>query len=212
MEDRKLLRDIRGSVLVETTIVLPMFLVLVLGTVDVTYMFYDWALANKAAYVGARMAVTSDPVDPDVTNLSYTPAQLQNIGQSCLVVSCPSANSVCTGAASGGSCTSGTFQNTAFTRIFDTMQRVFSRLQRQNVTISYQTNGTGVVGQAWDGSADPGNPQFTLPMNVTVSITRMTHQFYFISPLLRFLGGGISATPAMPTFATTLQSEDMFTN
>jgi Flp pilus assembly protein TadG len=189
-----------------------MLLVLVLGTIDVTYMFFDWALANKAAYVGARMAVTSDPVDPDVTNINYSSTQLQNIGQSCLVVSCPSVNSVCTGTASGGSCTSGTFQTTAFTRIFDTMQRVFSRLQRQNVTISYQTNGTGVVGQTWDGSADPGNPQFTLPMNVTVSITGMTHKFYFISPLMRFLGVGISGTPAIPAFATTLQSEDMFTN
>jgi hypothetical protein len=67
------------------------------------------------------------------------------------------------------------------------MQAVFLRLQRENVTISYQTNGTGLVGQAWEGSADPGNPQFTLPMNVTVSITGMTHQFYFISALLLFL-------------------------
>jgi len=44
-------------------------------------------------------------------------------------------------------------------------------------------------------------------LNVTVSITGMTHQFYFVSPLLQFVG--ISATPA--TFATTLQSEDMVT-
>ena len=212
LEDHNLLRDIRGSVLVETTIVLPIFLVLVLGTIDITNMFYEWALANKAAYIGARMAVTSNPVDPDLANLSYNSTQIENIGQSCLVVSCPSANSVCTGAASGGSCTSGTFQNGAFTSIFDLMRRMFPRLQRQNVTISYQTNGTGVVGQTWEGSADPGNPQFTLPMNVTVSITGMTHQFYFIAPLLQFFGGGISATPAIPTFATTLQSEDMFTN
>jgi len=40
----------------------------------------------------------------------------------------------------------------------------------------------------------------------------MTHQFYFVSPLLQFFGGGISATPGIPTFATTLQSEDMVTN
>ena len=218
MEDPKLLRDLSGSVLVETTVVIPMFLVLVLGTIDVTYMFYDWVSANKAAYMGARVAVTSNPVDPDVTNLTYTSTQLQNIGQSCLNFSCPSASTVCTGSASGGSCTSGTFQNTAFTRIFNEMQRMFPRLQRQNVTISYQTNGTGVVGQTWDGS-DPGNPTFTLPMNVTVSIgdintgaTPATHQFYFIAPLLRFFGGGIGARPAIPTFATTLQSEDMFTN
>ena len=38
-------------------------------------------------------------------------------------------------------------QNTAFIRIFNTMQNVFPRLQRSNVTISYQTNGTGLVGQ-----------------------------------------------------------------
>ena len=92
------------------------------------------------------------------------------------------------------------------------MQAVFPPLQRENVTISYQTNGTGLVGQAWEGSADPGNPQFTLAMNVTVSITGMTHQFYFVSPLLKVFGGAISATPAIPTFATTLQSEDLFTN
>ena len=96
MEDHKLLRDIRGSVLVETTIVLPILLVLVLGTIDVTNMFYEWTLANKAAYMGARMAVTSNPVDPAVTNLTYTSDQLQNIGQSCLGFSCPSASTVCT--------------------------------------------------------------------------------------------------------------------
>jgi len=189
---------------------MPMFLLLVLGTIDATYMFYDWGLANKAAYVGARAAVTSNPVDPAVTNLSYTSAQLQNIGQSCLNFSCPTVSSVCTGTSTGVTCRGG--DDAAFTNIFNRMQAVFPSLQRQNVTISYQTNGTGIVGQAWEGSLDPANPQFTLPMNVTVSITGMTHQYYFVSPLLQFFGGRISATPAIPTFATTLQSEDMFTN
>ena len=210
MAGHNLLRDIRGSVLIETTIVMPMFLLLVLGTIDATYMFYDWGLANKAAYVGARTAVTSSPVDPAVTSLTYTPAQLQYIGQSCLTFSCPSVSSVCTGTSTGVSCRGG--DDAAFTRIFNRMQAVYPSLQRQNVTISYQTNGTGVVGQVWEGSSDAANPQFTLPMNVTVSITGMTHQFYFVSPLLQFFGGGISATPAIPTFATTLQSEDMVTN
>ena len=81
--DSKLLRDISGAILVETTIVLPMFLLLVLGTIDVTYMFYEWALANKAAYVGARVAVVSDPVAPKITDLNYTESQLQLIGQPC---------------------------------------------------------------------------------------------------------------------------------
>jgi Flp pilus assembly protein TadG len=64
LADHNLLRDIRGSVLIETTIVMPMFLLLVLGTIDVTYMFYDWNLANKAAYVSALTDVISNPVDP----------------------------------------------------------------------------------------------------------------------------------------------------
>jgi len=59
---RKLLRDITGSILVEYTIVFPVFILLVLGTVDVAYMLSDWALANKAAYVGARTAVVADAV------------------------------------------------------------------------------------------------------------------------------------------------------
>jgi len=217
LEDHKLLGDIRGSVLVESTIVIPLFLVLVLGTVDVTYMFYEWALANKAAYVGARVAVTSNAVfDAGMTSFP-PPTQPSDVGRSCLTVgvNCASVSSICT----DGTCSSGTFDNAAFTRIFNTMQNVFPALQRQNVAVSYATNGSGTYGQTWDGSPDPGNPQFTLPMNVTVSIgdttrgaTAARHQFYFISPLLRFFGGGIAAAPAIPNFATTLQSEDLFTN
>jgi len=58
----KLLHDTTGAVLVETAIVVPLFFLLVLGTIDVTYMFYQWALADKATYVGARTAVVSSPV------------------------------------------------------------------------------------------------------------------------------------------------------
>jgi hypothetical protein len=76
------------------------------------------------------------------------------------------------------------------------------------VQISYETNNLGIVGQTWSGNTF----EFSLPMNVTVSLTGLTHQFYFISPLLQFFGGGVAATPAIPPFATTMQSEDMFTN
>jgi Flp pilus assembly protein TadG len=212
--DSKLLRDISGSVLVETTIVLPMFLLLVLGTIDVTYMFYEWALANKAAYMGARTAVVSDPVATKITDLSYTPSQLQLIGQPCFDnmgnnVNCPSVPpTVCTSTA----CTPNTFgfDSTAFTNsngtgIFDRMKVIFPRLQPQNVTITYQTNDLGFVGQPYIGNS----AQFSLPLNVTVSITDMTHQFYFIGPLVKFFGGFFPAMSTMPTFATTLQSEDM---
>ena len=74
-------RDIAGSVLVESTIVIPIFLLLVFGTIDATYMLYDWALANKAAYVGARLAVVSNPVAQNITSsTSTTLADLERQG------------------------------------------------------------------------------------------------------------------------------------
>jgi Flp pilus assembly protein TadG len=217
----KLLRDIRGSVLVETTIVIPIFLLLVLGTIDTTFMFYEWALANKAAYIGARVAIVSDPVAQGITAFTYTSTP----GQYCFdpttlqpasAAACPFvANWVnCTGTASSGSCDNRnyTFDNSAFTNyIFSRMQAIFPRLQRQNVTVSYQTNGLGFVGE----SATPG-AMSGLPMNVKVSVSCMTHQFYFLSGLMGWAFGkpaGCSANtlagPSIPAFASTLQSEDM---
>jgi TadE-like protein len=198
-----------GSALIEYAVVFPLFISVTLGTVDVTYMLFDWALANKAAYVGARTAVVSDPVAQGITD-PFPAGQNPNIGQLCFNPTtgapntdsngnnyCPTVSSVCTGASGGGSCTNGkTFDNTAFSAILGKMQAVFPRLQRQNVQISYQTNGLGFVLQ-------PGG----LPMDVTVSVQNMTHQFYFINAIARII-----STPSIPKFATTLTSEDMATN
>jgi hypothetical protein len=81
--------------------------------------------------------------------------------------------------------------------------------------ISYQTNGSGVVGEPYSGNAS----QFGLPMNVTVQIKCMTHQFYFLSGLMGWVftpPTGCSPTPLpgppISASTTTMQSEDMYTN
>jgi Flp pilus assembly protein TadG len=212
----KLLRDVRGNALVESTIAIPILLLLVLGTIDATYMFYDWALANKAAYLGARSAIVSDPVATGITTFTYTSAAGPYCFDNTLASTgnCPSVPlTTCTGAASGGSCDNKNyaFNDTAFTNVFTPMRALFPRLQRQNVTVSYQTNGLGFVGE----TATPGLMS-GLPMNVTVSINCMTHQFYFLSALMKWVfptpAGCPASTPkqpSIPTFASTLQSEDM---
>jgi Flp pilus assembly protein TadG len=202
-----MLRDIRGSVFVESVLVIPIFLALVLGTIDATYMFYQWALANKAAYVGARTAVVSNPVASAITNLTYSTTQ--NFGQSCFGTSnCPTVSTVC----ASGSCTNGgTYNAAAFSTILTAMQGVFCpgvppancSLQAQNVTVSYQSNGSGIAGQTYDGNPN----DFIIPMNVTVSITGMTTRLFFIGGLVP-----LSATPAIPTFATTMPSESLNTD
>jgi Flp pilus assembly protein TadG len=217
-------RDSSGSSLLEFTLVFPVVMLVALGTLDVAFMLWDWAQANRAAFAGARRAVVLDPVATGVTQLNYTTAGTQ-LGQPCFnpatgaantTSNCPTVTTVCTPAATGGSCTNNyTWNETAFTNpnanapqmegIFDKMREFFPRLQRQNVEISYQTTGLGFVGRP-DG----------LPMNVTVSIRCMTHEFYFLGGLMNWAfaapAGCPAGTPAgwsIPSFATTLPSEDM---
>jgi hypothetical protein len=223
----KLIRDCVGSSLVEFTMVFPVFILVALGTVDVAYMLSDWTLANKAAYMGAHRAILTNPVAAGITNLPYDPTK---IGLLCFdpnndglpTGNCPSVRDsssispkpvVCTpNAETGGTCTGGySFDDDPFDchctspaapiPIFNQMQRIFPRLQRQNVTVSYMTTNLGFVGRP-DG----------LPMHATVSITGMTHQFYFLGPIMRFFGGDFAANLPIPAFATTLTSEAMVSN
>jgi hypothetical protein len=227
----KLIRDCAGSSLVEFTVVFPVFILVALGTVDVAFMVFDWALASKAAYVGAHRAIVTNPVAEGITNLPYDPTKISllcfNPADGTPTGNCPTVQDssfdtpgldaprpvVCTPAErTGGTCTGGyTFDDgpfdchcttlTAPVPIFNQMQQIFPRLQRQNVTISYKTTNLGFVGRP-DG----------LPMDVTVSITGMTHQFYFLGPIMRFFGGDFAANLPIPAFATTLTSEAMVSN
>lgn len=223
----RLLGDNAGSVLVETTIVLVLFFLLVLGTVDASYMFFEWAMANKAAYVGARTAAVSNPVDPSVySNLSYSSSQLQKIGDACYDLSgdninCPAMNSVCTSTecsvCNSTGCSRSNYDANAFDTILTAMKQVFPRLVAENVRISYETNGTGFVGEPYfDNTACNGC--FILPMNVTVSIQCMTHQFFFMDAPMGWIFSPSPNCPTslkgapIPAVATTMQSEDMLTN
>jgi Flp pilus assembly protein TadG len=223
----RLLRDNAGSVLVETAIVLVLFFLLALGTVDATYMFFEWAMANKAAHVGARTAVVSNPVDPSVySNLSFSPSQLQKFGDACYDssgdnVNCPAMNSVCTSTGcsvcNSNGCVGSRYDANSFNTILTAMKQVFPRLAAQNVRISYETNGTGFVGEPYFDNTTC-NGCFILPMNVTVSIQCMTHQFFFIDALMGWIFSPPANCPTspkgapIPAVATTRQSEDMFTN
>jgi Flp pilus assembly protein TadG len=208
----KFWRDIAGSILVEYTIVFPVFILVTLGTVDAAYMFADWAAANKAVYRGARTAIVSDPVAQGITTTNQGTIAGQwcfNFNDGTSTGDCPASTSVCTGAASSGTCVNDTytFNDTAFTNIVTRMQAVLPTIQRQNVTITYKTTGYGYA-------LYPGG----LPMTVQVSLNCMTHRFYFLGALMNWVftpPAGCSGTalgPAMPTFATSLTSEDMATN
>jgi hypothetical protein len=101
----RFLRDSEGSTLVEFTLVFPVFMLVAFGTVDFTYMLFEWDMANKATYMGARKAVVSDPIATGIANVTYTgqPGQLcfsAATGAATSPVNCPTPSAVCTPAAS----------------------------------------------------------------------------------------------------------------
>jgi Flp pilus assembly protein TadG len=213
------LRNASGATLLEYTVVFPVFLLVVFGTLDVTLMLYEWSQASKAAYMGARLAVVSNPVAGGLTpNYAAIATQSGNLcfnaatGNASSAANCPSVNVTCiAGSGTSGSCTpnSHSFSNTAFAPILAEMQRVYPALTRQNVQITYESSGLGYVGRP------------TIPMNVTVSIRCRSHQFYFLGalmgwtfpPLPNSCPGPLATNgPRVPAFATTLPSEDLVTN
>lgn len=207
-------RETAGAAMIEFTLILPLLLAVALGTVDVTLMLYDWSMANKAAYRGARVAVVSDPVAQNITDLDYDTNPL-HIGDLCFVVdsgapdgtvACPTVTTTC----SSGGCTPNTwgYEPTSFALIVSEMQALFPRLTAANVEIEYRTTGLGFYGRP-DG----------LPMNVTVRIRCMRARLFFIGAwgadwifgdLPDNCGADPDPTgPPLPAFSTTMQSEGM---
>lgn len=223
-------RDERGTSFVEFTVVFPLTILVILGTVDASLLVFDWSSATKATYAGARTAIVSDPVASAArfTLASYT-TQSTYSGRYCYnaangnadgTAACPTVNVTCKGdnTGTGGSCTSGDFNKAAFDAIFNQVQAAygFRSLDRRQVQVTYATTNLGFVGQqSFDGSSGE------LPMNVTVELRCITHQFFFVNALMRWtfssLPAGCAGVPApdgviMPPFTTTLPSEDLTSN
>lgn len=236
----KLHTDQSGAALLEFAVVFPLAVLVILGTVEASLLMLDWAAGTKATYLGARVAVVSDPVADGArfsmssyTNLTTKSGAycVTTTGTTATDAGCPTVSITCTGNAdinADGTCTSGTFNKTAFKKIFDAVQRAYigRKLDPQQVQVSYVTTDLGFVGQQryYDETVlDKDKTTGELPLNVTVSLRCMQHQFYFIGGLLRWAFPAQSGTcsgittggtkgMAMPNFYTTLPSEDLSTN
>lgn len=227
--------DEGGTSFIEFTVVFPLTILVILGSVDAALLMFDWSSATKATYAGARQAALSDPVAKATRfDLSRYTTQASYSGRNCFdantgdadaTAACPSFSFTCTGdtSGSGGSCTGSTtsaFDKAAFDAILASVQEAypFRTLDRRQVRVSYATSNLGFVGQQ-NFTGGYGE----LPMNVSVELRCITHRFHFVGPLL---GWAFSALPSecngitsnteegiiMPPFYTTLPSEDLATN
>ena len=209
---RHLAHNQDGSVLVETTVLIPILLVFLLGAVDFSLAFYQWSVATKALQIGARIAAVSDPVASGLNSLSSTlitgtisPGDPMPSFQ----VTCDGAIASCT--CTVGTCTGmGTFSWAAMNNIvcgrdntsstecnystqcaptsnyFRGMCDIFSRITAANVKVVYTQTGLGFAGRI-------GGPVPT----ITVSLQNLPFQFFFLNGLLGFQP--INMSPAVTT-------------
>lgn len=195
----RLLRDRRGTTLVETTLVFPLVLILTFGLVEFGHALWEYNSAEKATAAGARYLATLRPhfADPDGSDPAPTD-RLLNIANDCFVATSATAGTPCaqlpdgdptswsaTCAGGGGSCNAAIMG-----QLLREMQSIAPFITAANVTVEARGTRMGFVGR---GAAIP---------LVTVRTTGLTYDFVAIDALLGF--GPI----AMPGFATTLVAED----
>jgi hypothetical protein len=202
--------DEAGSVLVEFAVLLPVIVIIVFGSVDLLYAFYQWNAAAKAVAIGARIAAVSDPVATGLNSLSN---RVVLSGLSVPRGQMPSFTIACNGdtatCACSGTCigmAGNSYNATAMNRIVfgrgslscvdatsiyaTGMCDVLASIKPANVVVTYQQTGLGFAGR-------PGGP---LP-TITVALQKMTFQFFFLEAL------GIKI--AMPAMTTTITAEDL---
>jgi Flp pilus assembly protein TadG len=202
----RFLRDQSGAAMVEAAIVTPLFLLLTIGTMDFTLYIWNWNLATKAAHLGARLAIVSNPVATGLNEIDWTLARYTDkLGLPCtkdgvVTGNCPSAAEVNT-TCKGGTCTRGAYDAAAFQAIYDKMERIYPYLEPADVQISYEWTGLGFVGR-------PGG----LPMTVTVSLPCKRHQFVILHVLADLIAPTVCGQAGWPIRASaTLITEDLTT-
>lgn len=217
-------RDERGAAFVEFAVAFPVIMLFILGGVDIGLMMVNWTSYNRATFAGARFASISNPVAMGINATISGASGTILPGQSCLnsTTGAPSGNcttrkeSTCiatSGATGGaGSCTNGyTFDKAALDAIVDRMRErlMEGSLDRRQVSVTYTPTNFGYVSRA--GGA---------PMNVTVSLRCLRQHFFFLDGLMGWAfpppadcaGISVAEGVRLPTFSTTLSSEDLTTN
>lgn len=195
---RTFARDEQGLA-AEFALVLPLFLLLMLGTIDLGFYAFRFNSAEKATQVAARWAAVTDPIAQELATESWVNQTVggQPIGQGDRIpladftIVCTSAGTTC--ACTGSDCLSGSYMkdSAAFTRLATRMKQILPSIQDSNIRVEYSGSGLGFAG-------DPNGPD-AAPL-ITVRLTSMTYQSIILSPL------GVSV--GLPDFAYAITAED----
>jgi len=198
MSVRKLISHTGGASAAEFGIVLPLFILFLLGIIDVGRWLWTYNHLEKATQMGARMAVVTNAASGSEAAQSGIYAQYFGVGgltQGDVIPASAFGKITCTN--SSCTCTTtpcptlGTYSTADFNRVADWMHLFDREIQRTNVNIEYSSSGLGFAG-------NPNGPD--LAPVVTVRLSGMT-----FTPLACELVG---CTFTMPAFVSSLTYED----
>lgn len=185
-------RDQSGAGAAEFAIVLPLFLIVLLGTLDIG--LYAWSInrAEKAVQMGARYAVVTDMIPSGL--YSYSFATSGGIPQGTVVpasafggVTCDSNGCTCNATCNfSTSPTAGVFDN-----IVTRMQTFYSGVDSDDVEVEYSHSGLGFSG-------DPNGPDVAPVVTVRLSGTAYQPVTFVL------FGGSIN----LPDIEYSLTAED----
>jgi len=182
------LRSDSGLVAAEFVVVAFALLVMVFLVVELTTLYFSMMSEQKAAYMGARVAIVSNVAATGV------PARNTVTGTGTFGVSCGDASAPCAGFApascdgDGGGCDA-----SSFSRILSRMRQFVGGLEAAHVTIRYAYAGLGFA----------GGP--TIP-EVTVTIHGVPYRTGIIGGII---GTAHGAFTSLPPVSVTLMGEDL---
>lgn len=195
---RNLLSDQKGMA-AEFALILPTFLLLMLGTIDIGFYAYQVNAAEKATQIGARWAAVTDPVAQELATETYVNQTINgvNIGQgdrlplADFTIVCTAAGTGC--ACTGNDCLRGSYtrDGDAFNRLATRIRQIHPAIQDNNIQVEYSGSGLGFAG-------DPNGPE-AAPL-ITVRLTNMSYRSIILSPLGSSVG--------LPDFAYSMTAED----
>jgi Flp pilus assembly pilin Flp len=217
---KQFLADENASTMVEHSLTMGMFFVILFGIIEFSFIYYQWNAAAKAVQFGARQAAVSNPIPTGFSAMTgvggsvFAGDPMPDFDITCIGTNTAGSAVSCTGTIT--TATPAALQALVFGRdpatgvarsICDFSPKTTEaqrrglgmcnymfgdRLQGNNVRVRYDNTGLGFAGR-------PGGPVPT----ITVSLSNMQYQFIFLSGLMNF-------TPVnLPSFATTVTGEDL---
>lgn len=207
-----------GTTIIEFTIAMMTFFLVLFGVIEFSYAYYQWSAASKAMQLGARIAAVSNPITPGLrTWTGVTATVLPGDPMPTFDVTClmNGATVTCTGSPSQVTATpsAAAFQDIVYGRGNTTSPRscinppptprntgmcnIFSRITSNNVFVRYQNTGLGYAGR-------PGGTVPTITVGLRGDVPgRLTYTHVFIGGLMNF------SPITLPSFSTTVTGEDL---